>query len=151
MAVSSQERHNKLCVAWYNFLVWLYRYRLIRITNLGNTDVVNILSLPQRLTWSTIELNDGSWEFGLPLRHVGNFQKLVRKVSSNAKIDVEYNPLLVPIHDDRYFESFPRARIMNGIWLEERVKRIYGAPKEFYMDLVCIQKWIAEELSGHIG
>ncbi|PCG88871.1 Hypothetical protein PENO1_107790 [Penicillium occitanis (nom. inval.)] len=146
-----KNRHDWLCTAGYDFLVWLYRYRLVRISDLGDTDVMNILSLPQHPTWSKIELNDGSWEFGLPLCHVGGFQKLVQKVTSNAKIEVKYNPLLVPIHDDGYFESFPRARIMNGIWLEERAKRIYGAPQGFYVGLVNMQKWITEQLSGHIS
>jgi hypothetical protein len=104
--------------------------------------VLNILSLLKDPTWSRAELNDGSWEFGMPVSEVDNFQKLVRGVSSNAKIDLEYNPLSVPDHDVTYF-GFPAAHSLNGTWLEERVEYIYGTPKYFYMILICIQKLIS--------
>lgn len=125
-------------------LVWLYRYRLIRISDLGDTDVMILLSLPQHPTWSHIELNDGSWEFALPLSHISKFQKLVRKACSNAKIDMEYNPLRVPVHDAEYFESIPRSRFVNQFWLQRRAEQICGDPKSFYMALVRITNLLCD-------
>jgi hypothetical protein len=108
--------------------------------------VNTILSLRQHPLWSRIELNDGSWEFCIPLDYVDKFQKLARKYS-NAKIDLEYNPLLVHKHDFKYFNGFPAAHRMNGIWLEARAEHIDGIPRNFYKCLTYIQKLISEELS----
>lgn len=123
-------------------LVRLSSYRLIRISDLEETDVIKIFSLPWEKTWSYVDLNDGSWEIGLPLRDIDDFHSLVRTVS-NAKIDLEYNPLFVPDYDVDYFKSFATAQGMHGYWLEGRVERIDGTPKLFYKALVCLQKWIA--------
>ncbi|PCG89379.1 Hypothetical protein PENO1_104960 [Penicillium occitanis (nom. inval.)] len=144
-----KNRHDALCTAGYDYLVWLYRYRLIRISNLGNTDVRILFSLPRHPTWSHIELNDGSWEFALPLSHISKFRNLVRKACSNAKIDVEYNPLRVPEHDAEYFESIPRARYMNQFWLQERAEKICGYPKSFYMALVRIANLPCDTSGGN--
>ncbi|EED20494.1 hypothetical protein TSTA_037140 [Talaromyces stipitatus ATCC 10500] len=145
MAVSSQERYDKLYTAYYNFLVKQLGYRLIRISDLGNTDVVNILSLPQHPTWSRVELNDGSWEYGMPISHINDFQKLVQNVSK-AKIDLEYNPLSLLEGDI----DFHAAHGLNGIWLEARATRVYGIPRCFYMLLIYIQRMIAKELGRHL-
>ncbi|EEA18482.1 hypothetical protein TMatcc_001230 [Talaromyces marneffei ATCC 18224] len=146
MAVSLQARYDKLCAVYYSLLVQLSGYRLIRISDLGHTDVVNILSLRQHPLWSRIELNDGSWEFCLPLDYIDNFQKLVRKHSS-AKIDLQYNPLLVPKHDFTYFDGFPTAYSMNGVWLKARAENIYRIPRDFYTSLIDFQELISEELN----
>lgn len=116
-------------------------YRLIRISDLEETDVVKGFSLPWRPTWSEVELNHGSWEIGILLSHVSDFQNLVRKVS-NANIDLEYNPLFVPEHDVEYFISFATAHYMHGFWLEARLGSIYGIPRYFYNVLACIQRLI---------
>jgi hypothetical protein len=100
---------------------------------------VNILSPHQHPPWSGIKLNDGSWEFCIPLIYI---KKFVWKYP-NANIDLEYNPLFVPQHDVKYFESFSTAHRMNGVWLEERAKRIDGIPRGFYKCLTNIQKLIS--------
>lgn len=84
----------------------------------------------------------------MPTSDIHYFQKRVRDVSK-AKIDLEYNPLSVPENDVEYF-GFLRAHVMNGFWLERRVECIDGAPKFFYMFLICIQKMIAKEFARHL-
>ncbi|KAF4973980.1 hypothetical protein F66182_17686, partial [Fusarium sp. NRRL 66182] len=141
MAVTLRETHDELCTACYDLLVWHTGYRLILVSDLEEDDAKEGLSLPWEPTWSYVELNDGSWEIGLPLGDIGYFQNLVRTVS-NAKIDVEYNPLFVPDHDVEYFPSFAVAHICmdyftlsagpnTGLWRKPLNGDISTAPMVF--------------------
>lgn len=123
-------------------IVLKYHYRLIRIFDLDEADVEQGLSFPWPSTWSQVELNDGSWEICIPIIHIAYFQNCVREFT-NATIDLNYNPLLVPENDVAYFRSFDTAHKMHGFWLEARLARIHGFPKSIYTALNLYQKLIA--------
>lgn len=144
------EKNNDIQVANISSLIWYSGYRLIRISDLEEADVIAGFSLPWEKTWSYIELNDGSWEIGIPLGHIDYFRYLIRTVS-NAKIDLKYNPLFVPDHDVQYFGSFTAAHSMHEHWLKRRAERIFGTPQIFYNILVFFQRLICQNIGSHLG
>ena len=118
------------CIANIRSLVRELGHQNVRISNLEDTAVNSILSL----CWSKAELNDGSWEFCIPIGDIEKFRKSIRHIST-AEIDSKYNPLSICSDDLTYF-SIRAAHYLNGKWLQGRAKLMHGLTGEFYGSLV---------------
>ena len=119
-------------------------YKLVRVSKLDNAEALAILHDSKRIVQSKAELNDGSWEFGMPTSRTREFQNLVQR-TSDAYVDLEYNPLRVPEEDCGYF-GFDAALYLSRTWLQGRASHIYGGPRQFYLHLICIQGIISSLL-----